>query len=87
MANLRKTRISATYKESYDKIMTNLGFFVNRAQCSFTRRKGTRTLRIWRARERERIMRTWGGAPSGVQGQSPWSGGHGGEAPLKLKAF
>jgi len=25
------------------------------------------------------------GTPSGVQGQSPWSGGHGGEAPLKLK--
>jgi len=23
-------------------------------------------------------------APSGVQGQSPWSGGQGGEAPLKL---
>jgi len=23
----------------------------------------------------------------GVQGQSPWSGGMGGEAPLKLKAF
>ena len=24
---------------------------------------------------------------TGVQGQSPWSGGQGGEAPLKLKAF
>ena len=24
---------------------------------------------------------------SQVQGQSPWSGGQGGEAPLKLKAF
>jgi len=23
----------------------------------------------------------------GVQGQSPWSGGQGGKAPLKLKAF
>jgi len=31
-------------------------------------------------------MGVWGGAPSGVQGQSPWSGS-GGEAPLKLKAF
>ena len=32
----------------------------------------------------------WGSgglAPSGVQGQSPWSGGQGGEAPLKLKAL
>ena len=29
-------------------------------------------------------MGVWGGAPSGVQGQSPWSGG---EAPLQLKAF
>jgi len=28
-----------------------------------------------------------GGAPSGGQGQSPWSGGQGGEAPLKLKHF
>ena len=24
---------------------------------------------------------------TGVWGQSPWSGGQGGEAPLKLKAF
>ena len=29
----------------------------------------------------------WGRAPSGVQGQSPWSGGQEGEAPLKLRAF
>jgi len=28
-----------------------------------------------------------GGAPSGVQGQSLWSGAQGGFAPLKLKAF
>ena len=27
---------------------------------------------------------TWGRAPSGVQGQSPWSGG---QSPLKLKGF
>jgi len=26
-------------------------------------------------------------AITGVQGQSPWSGGQGGEPPLKLKAF
>jgi len=25
----------------------------------------------------EPIMGVWGGAPSGVQGQSPWSGGQG----------
>ena len=32
------------------------------------------------------LQRGSGGfAPSGVQGQSPWSGGQGGEAPLKLK--
>jgi len=37
--------------------------------------------------EHEPITEVWGRAPSGVQGQSPWSGGHGGEAPLKLKAF
>jgi len=28
-----------------------------------------------------------GRAPSGVQGRSPWSGGQGGEAPLKLTIF
>ena len=37
--------------------------------------------------EREPIMGVWGLCPSGVQGQSPWSGGQGGEAPLKLNAF
>ena len=37
--------------------------------------------------EREPITVVWGGAPSGVQGQRPWSGGQGGEAPLKLKHF
>ena len=35
----------------------------------------------WRAREREPIWGSGGYAPSGVQGQSPWSGGQGGEAP------
>jgi len=40
----------------------------------------------WRARQREPIMGVWGRAPSGVQGQSPWSEVQGGEAPLKLKA-
>ena len=29
----------------------------------------------------------WGGAPSGFQGHSPWSGGQVGEALLKLKQF
>jgi len=31
--------------------------------------------------EREPIRGVWGGAPSGVQGQSPWLGGQGREAP------
>ena len=52
-----------------------------------TVRKRTGTLRIWRARECEPIWESGGGAPSGVQEQSPWSGGQGCEAPLKLKAF
>jgi len=39
------------------------------------------------AAEREPIRGSGGGAASGVQGQSPWSGGQGGEAPLKLKGF
>jgi len=50
-------------------------------QGSFSVRKRTGTLRIWRAREREPIWGPGGGAPSGVQGQSPWSGDRGGEAP------
>jgi len=41
--------------------------------------------------EREPIMGVYGGlAPSGVQGQSPWSDGHPlkrGRSPLKLKAL
>jgi len=41
---------------------------------------------IWRAREREPIWGSGGFAPSGVQGQSPWSGGLGG-SPLKLTRF
>ena len=36
--------------------------------------------------EHEPIMVVWGGAPCGVQGQSPWSGSRGAK-PLKLKAF
>ena len=36
--------------------------------------------------EREAITGVWGGAPSGVQGQSR-APGQGGKAPLKLKAF
>jgi len=36
--------------------------------------------------EREPITGVWGGAPSGVQGQSPWPGDQGGEAPLKAEA-
>ena len=44
------------------------------SQGSFPVRKKTGTLRIWRAREREPIWGSGGGASSGVQGQ-------------KLKAF
>ena len=54
-------------------------------QGSFPVRKRTGTLRIWRAREREPIWGSGGGAPSGVQGRSPWSGGE--APPRKLKAF
>jgi len=37
--------------------------------------------------EREPIRGSGGGAPSGVQGQSPWSEGQGGPSPLQLKGF
>jgi len=36
--------------------------------------------------ERGARVGVWGGAPNGVQGQSPWSGGHGAKPPW-LKAF
>ena len=49
-----------------------------RVQGSFPVRKRTGTLRIWRARA---YMGIWGGAASGVQGQSPWSGGQGAQPP------
>jgi len=37
--------------------------------------------------EHERITGVWGRAPSGVQGQSPWSGGQEGIAPRSWKHF
>jgi len=38
--------------------------------------------------EHESIAGSGGGSrSSGVQGQSPWSGGQGSEEPLKLKSF
>ena len=53
--------------------------------------RGVRRISFWEglehmARAVARAPGVWGGAPSGVQGQSPWWG-LGGEAPLKLKAF
>ena len=50
-------------------------------QGSFPVRQRTGTLRIRRAREREPIWGSGGGAHSGVHGQSPWSEGQGDEAP------
>ena len=37
--------------------------------------------------EREAITGIWGQSPQRGPGESPWSGGQGGEAPLKLRAF
>jgi len=37
--------------------------------------------------EREPITEVWGGAPSGVQGQSPRSGVREGHSPLMLVTF
>jgi len=53
----------------------------DRAQGSFPVRKRTGTVTIWRAREREPIWGSGGGAPSGFQGQNPWSGGQGAKPP------
>ena len=57
---------------------------LSRWQGSFPVRKRTGTLRILRARERERIWGSGGGAPSGVQGRAP---GQGGEAPWSWRHF
>ena len=56
-------------------------------QGSFPVRKRTGTLRIWRAWEREPVWGSGGGAPSGVQGQSPWSGGKGGRSPPEAEGI
>jgi len=48
---------------------------------------GSKRGRSWRAREREPITGVWGGAPSGVQGQSPWSGGRSPPEAEKFFAF
>jgi len=37
--------------------------------------------------EREPITGIWGGAPSGVQGQSPWSVGQGAKPPPEAETF
>ena len=39
------------------------------------------------AREREPITGVWGRSPSGVQGQSPWSGGQGAKPIEAEKLF
>jgi len=50
-------------------------------QGSFPVRKRTGTLRIWRAREREPIWGSGGGAPSGVQGRAAGQGVRGAKPP------
>jgi len=37
--------------------------------------------------EREPITGVWGGAPSGVQGQSPWSVGQEGRSPTEAESL
>ena len=37
--------------------------------------------------EHERIMGVWGHSPQRRPGQSPWSGGQGGEAPPEAKSI
>jgi len=45
------------------------------------RRKGSVVGGTMASAQHEPIMGSKGRAPSGVEGQSPWSGGQGGEAP------
>jgi hypothetical protein len=56
-------------------------------QCPICQKTSAGVGYLWRAREREPIWGSGGGAPSGVQGQCPWLGGPGGEAPRKLAGF
>ena len=60
---------------------------MTQARSQGPRNDEARNMATWRAREREPIWESGGFAPSGVQGQSPWSGGPGGFAPLKLTRF
>jgi len=50
-------------------------------------RKGSVVGGTMASAEHEPITGVWNRAPSGVQGQSLWSGGQGAKPPLKLKAF
>ena len=78
--SLRKRRVFRTHYPCWRTVNTGIG------QGSFPVRKRTGTLRIWRSREREPIWGSGGGAPSGVQGQSPWSGGQGAK-PLEAEGI
>ena len=76
----RKCFYSLTWDPCLSKNMTvnfhnKMWYIRTDSQGSFPVRRRTGTLRIWRARERESIWGSGGGAPNGVQGQSPWSGG------------
>jgi len=51
------------------------------------RRKQFESGRHKASAEREPIRGSGGGAPSGVQGQSPWSGGQGWRSPPEAKKF
>jgi len=48
---------------------------------------GSKRGRSWRARERQPITEVWGRSPSGIQGQSPQSGGQGANPPEVEKPF
>jgi len=58
-----------------------------RKQGSFPVRKRTGTLKIWRAREREPIWGSGGGAPSGSRGRAPGQGVRGAKPPWSWRHF
>jgi len=66
------------------RLATTAQWILHGAQVSFPVRKRTGTLRIWRARERERIWVSGAVPPAGSRGRAP---GQGGKAALQLKVF
>ena len=99
-ANFRSNRFTSGFNQISDKgrggsLYLRLEFVVPFFKRFHRRQHGRRSVQNigwgrgqpWRTREREPICESGGFAPSGVQGQRPWSDGMEGETPQKLNGF